>query len=190
MPLSTVLPLHPPPQRQRISSICCLSCGLRQRLLLRLCPSIRGEEPRDGLMRLKVDIVTLPPLAEAEQTAMLDLRSIETGGQGHFPPFLGYHTGFPDENLFTVNRSAHVFMATDLVEPFFHPDEHPCTCVPPRRPQTIPGRASQFKIQTQHADARVLGRNAGGAGGMQEWPQGAACEVMLTAPCPMRRSPR
>ena len=90
-----------------------------------------GEEPRDGLMQLKVDILTLPRLAEAEQTVMLDLRSIETGGQGHCPPFLGYHEGFPDENLFTVNKSARVFMATDLVEPFFHPEEHPCTCVPP-----------------------------------------------------------
>ena len=112
-------------------------------LLLQLCPSIRGEEPRDGLMRLKVDIVTLPPLAEAEQTAMLDLRSIETGGQGHFPPFLGYHTGFPDESLFTVNKSARVFMATDLVEPFFHPDEHPCTCVapPPPPPTSLRTRA-------------------------------------------------
>ena len=89
-------------------------------------------------MQLKVDIVTLPPLAEAEQTAMLDLRSIETGGQGHFPPFLGYHTGFPDESLFTVNKSARVFMATDLVEPFFHPDEHPCTCVAPVPPQPSP----------------------------------------------------
>jgi len=87
--------------------------------------SYLGDHATNGSVRLSVDTITLPSLSREEQTAMLDLQSKENGIG--YPPFLGYHDGYPNENLDTENKSARVTDMSDDGEPFWHTAEHPCT---------------------------------------------------------------
>jgi hypothetical protein len=86
--------------------------------------SILGEQMTNGTLRFNVETVALPPLPPEQQAALLDLQSRENGVD--YPEYLGYHTAYPDEDAFTVNKSARVKLSP-AVEPFWHRDEHPCT---------------------------------------------------------------
>ena len=85
--------------------------------------NVLGDHPANGTLRLKVETIELPPLPSEEQAAMLELQSPDGVSQ---PEFLGYHTSFPNETIFTVNTSSRVFLS-DEIEPFWNRDEHPCT---------------------------------------------------------------
>lgn len=83
------------------------------------------DHDTNGMVHLKVETVNLPTLATEEQNAMLDLQSAGNGVD--YPAVLGWHEGHADEDLHTVNKSARVGDMLVDPEPFWHPDEHPCT---------------------------------------------------------------